>query len=243
MAGRYHYYWETHILQFGGRQIPFDLAYCNRKRLTISVHPDQKVTVKVPLGKSFDEVLKRIEKHAAWILKQRHYFEQFRPLPQPRQYVSGETYLYLGRQYRLKVLKEQEESVKLIGRYLWVRTKRPDYKSKVKTLLEVWYKAHSRLILENRLAICLEAASRAGIPEPTVKYRKMRRRWGSCHSKSAIILNTELVKAPLHCIDYVITHELCHLKHKNHGPGFHRLLSRLMPDWEMRKEKLSRAFY
>lgn len=243
MAVRDEYSWESHILLYSDRRIPFDLTYGNRKRLTISVHPDQRVTVKVPLGRTLDEVLQRLEKHAAWILKQRHHFEQFRPLPQPRQYVAGETHLYLGRQYRLKVLKDQEDSVKLIGRYLWVRTMRPDYKTGVKALLEEWYRSHSKLILESRLAICFEAASRAGIQKPSVKYRKMRRRWGSCNSKSAVILNTELVKAPLHCIDYVITHELCHLKHKNHGPGFHRLLSRLMPDWEMRKERLSRPFY
>ena len=69
----------------------------------------------------------------------------------------------------------------------------------------------------------------------------MKRRWGSCSGTGRILLNTELVKAPVHCIDYVITHELCHLRFASHGPEFYRLLDRLMPDWRQRKERLERV--
>ena len=69
----------------------------------------------------------------------------------------------------------------------------------------------------------------------------MIKRWGSCAKTGTITLNYELIKAPLHCIDYVIMHELCHLKIHSHGNGFNELLSKCMPDWEWRKERLERV--
>ena len=66
----------------------------------------------------------------------------------------------------------------------------------------------------------------------------MKKRWGSCSKQGAIILNTELIKAPSHCIDYVILHEMCHLKYFNHGKAFYNLLVKIMPDWEKRKKRL-----
>jgi hypothetical protein len=66
----------------------------------------------------------------------------------------------------------------------------------------------------------------------------MKKRWGSLSHNGLLTLNTDLIRAPKACIDYVITHELCHLKHHNHGPNFYRLLEKMMPDWERRKTQL-----
>jgi predicted metal-dependent hydrolase len=232
---------ERHSVQYGKERICFYLSFNKRSHLTISVNPDQRVMVKAPLGKSLDAVLTRVKKHAPWIIKQRDYFERFQPLQPEREYVSGETHYYLGRQYRLKVVKSDNNSTKLIGKYLWVHIPTNSSKSKIKNLVQGWYEEHGKAILENRLLACLKSARLVGIPIPKVKYRRMRKRWGSCDPSHTIALNIELVKAPFHCIDYVITHELCHLKHKNHSQVFYRLLSRLMPDWEKRKERLERV--
>lgn len=156
-----------------------------------------------------------------------------------RQYVSGETHLYLGRQYRLKVTKHRESSVKLIGRFLHARHAVKTDKEAIKDLVASWYHDHAVQFFDARLAKCLEGAKSLGLQQPPkLTVRSMTRRWGSCTKVGNISLNVDLVKTPIHCIDYVIVHELRHLKIHNHSPAFYRLLSQCMPDWKERKERL-----
>jgi predicted metal-dependent hydrolase len=197
-----------------------------------------RVSVDAPDDQELDAVLKRVRRRADWILRQIDYFDQFSPLPPERRYVSGETHLYLGRQYRLKVVEGNPEQVKLKGRYFWVNTKYKNDHGQVKKLMLDWYRSHAKVILHKRLDNCYSIARRVGIPYPDIHFRRMKKRWGSCSNSGKVLLNTELAKAPVHCIDYVIMHELCHLKLPQHGPEFYKLISKLMPDWEKRKERL-----
>ena len=112
-----------HRLQFGSKEIVFDLKYQERKSLGITVHPDRKVTVKAPVDVALDKVLEKVRRRAPWILKQQSYFLSFEPLTPPRKYVSGEGHLYLGRQYRLKILDAPKEEVKLKRGFLEVHTR------------------------------------------------------------------------------------------------------------------------
>jgi hypothetical protein len=228
-----------HILIFGQEKIVFSLAFSPRKRLRISVHPDQRVTVLAPLEVSLERVLARVRRRAGWIIKQRHYFQQFKPIQPPRRYVSGETHLYLGRQYRLKVIDhEGPQSTKLVGPFLRVLTPNTNDEDRVKILVNRWYREHAVKTLTRRLEGCVAAVRRLGVEPSEVRFRSMKSRWGSCTPAGRITLNTELARAPVHCIDYVITHELCHLVHPHHGKEFYALLSRVMPDWERRKKRL-----
>jgi len=104
-----------------------------------------------------------------------------------------------------------------------------------------WYSAHARNLLSKRLAQYLPAFKKMGTIIPEVRYRRMRKRWGSCSGNGGIILNTELVQAPIHCIDYVIIHELCHLLQPHHDGKFYHILKRVLPDWEKRKERLEKV--
>ena len=230
-----------HSIQFGKEKIVFILSFENRKRLSITVHPDKSITAKAPLGKTVDAVLERIKKRASWIIKQKQYFERFQPLPPEKQYVSGETFLYLGRQYRLKVRKDKQETVKLIGRYLNVYTKDTGNKKRIKYLVDSWYLEHGKIIIMRHFEQCFESIKRISISYPKIRFRRMKNRWGSFGKTGTITLNTELINAPLYCIDYVIVHELCHLKYPNHGKKFFQLLTRLMPDWKQRKKRLERV--
>jgi predicted metal-dependent hydrolase len=227
------------LLRYDGLVIPFRIEHRRRRYLAITVHPEMRLEVLAPEGAGQDAVLARVEKRAPWIARQWRFFEQYQPTrPGPR-YVSGETHLYLGRQYRLKVQEGSPEGVKLIGRFLHIHTSRREEGGQVGRLLEGWYRTHAKRVFAQRLESCLESARSLGLETvPNLVIRKMAKRWGSCTRAGNVLLNLDLVKVPVHCIDYVIIHELCHLKVHNHGPEFYRLLARRLPDWEARKKRL-----
>jgi predicted metal-dependent hydrolase len=228
-------------IKFGKERIKIFLSFKERKTLKISVHPDKTLTVDAPKGKKLHDILARIRKRTPWIIKQRDYFERFQPLLTQRQYVSGECYYYLGRQYRLKVRKNSEQSVKLIGKYINVYASYVNNSNEIRKLLQGWYRKHAEAIFSQRLNLYNKVIKRMNVIYPEIKIRHMKKRWGSCGKAGAIVLNTELVKAPLHCIDYVIMHEICHLKISSHDNGFYKLLEKYMPDWKLRKERLERV--
>lgn len=232
---------EPYQLEFGDQKIFFDLKYTERKRLTIHVHPNRRVEVLAPFKKTIEEILERVRKRAEWIIKQKNYFEKFQPLPPERKYINGETHLYLGRQYRLKIKKGSSEKVKLIGRFLNVCTKSPKNNIRIQALVEEWFRDHAMVLMMKHVHMCYLKIRKNSLPLPKIRFRKMKTRWGSFGKAGTITLNTDLIKAPLYCIDYVIMHELCHLKYPNHGQAFYKYLGSVMPDWKQRKERLERV--
>jgi len=229
---------QTVLVEYAGQHISVDLEFRDRKRLSISVHPDGSVTAMAPSGRSLEDVLAHLRRRRAWIAKQRRHFERYQPLPEDKRYVSGETHLYLGRQYRLRIRQVDEVVVKLIGRFFHVHVPRPDEPQAVAEAMDAWYREHAESLLRDRLDRCLASAASLRLSDVSLRIRPMKRRWGSCSEAGTITLNVDLVKAPLHCIDYVIMHELCHLRLHDHSPAFFRLLGRCMPDWQRRKERL-----
>jgi hypothetical protein len=227
-------------VSYGTETIQFSIVYADRKTLEIAVHPDAHVVVKAPGGTLIGDIQTRVAKRARWIRKQIGYFRKFEPHTPSRRYVGGETHLFLGRHYRLKIIKQNNEEVKLKGAYFYVMTPDPDNTQKIKDLLDKWYKDHARTVFSLRLEECYKRAKKLNVPFPDISLRKMSRRWGSCSKAGDILLNTALVKASVYCIDYVIMHELCHLKVHSHDNGYFRLLSKYMPDWERRKDRLER---
>jgi len=227
--------------KFGKERFTCQICFCDVKKLRIIVYPDQRVVVRSPFRYDQTKVLEQVKKRAHWIIKQRDYFSQFMPRLPEKQYISGETFYYLGRQYRLRIRKDSEYSAKMRGKFIWVITPVPSREKKIKEVVQSWFSEHARATFECRLQACFEDAKRYRVPYPKIKLRRMTRRWGSCGNNGSVLLNTELVKAPIHCVDYVIMHELCHLKYPKHNPRFFRLLSALMPDWEQRKCRLEKV--
>lgn len=229
---------QTVFVEYAGEHISVSLDFRERKRLSISVHPDRSVTAVAPAGRSLDDVLAHLRRRRCWIARQRRHFEQYQPLPEEKRYVSGETHWYLGRQYRLRVHRSDETVVKLRGKFFRVFVPAPKAPRVVADALDAWYRSHAETIFRDRLDRCLQTAVSLRLTAVQLRIRPMKRRWGSCSKAGTITLNTDLVKTPLHCIDYVIMHELCHLRVHDHGPAFFRQLARWMPDWQRRKERL-----
>jgi predicted metal-dependent hydrolase len=228
-------------LSFGARKFVVDVVFADRKRLSITVHPDFKITAKAPAGYEPEVIRNRLEKRASWIARQVDFFERFQPLPTERKFISSETHYYLGRQYRLRIRPGKIARVRLFGRFFEMELSDTGNREKVRALMLDWYSAHAKNMLAGRLAQYLPTFVRMGASEPEVRYRRMKKRWGSCSGDGVIMLNTELVKAPIHCIDYVIIHELCHLHYPQHDRKFYHLLGRILPDWEKSKERLEKV--
>ena len=224
----------SHI-QFGSTRIDYHLEFSERKTLGITVTSELNVLVRAPFDASPDKVLEKLRKRAPWIIKQRSFFLSFQPKTPPRKFVSGETHLYAGKQYRLKIEESDIESVKLTGSFIVVATWDT---SRAKQLVGDWYLRNAKAKLRKAAEPLIERFKRHNVEPTELVFRDMATRWGSCTAKGKIILNPELIKAPKGCIEYVIVHELCHLIHYDHTRKFIDLQTREMPDWEKWKTKL-----
>jgi len=230
----------TYEFAFGAETIRYQVQWvATRRTLGIEVYPDQSVVVRAPLGCAEDVISARVRKRAAWISRQIADFQRYSPRTPQRQYVSGETHLYLGRQYRLKVVAGEPASVRMNRGQLIVTSAERADPDRVKAMLHRWYLDHARLVFGEVLDQCLPRFK--GYPRPRLIVRAMQSRWGSLSQAGSMTLNVNLVRAPRACIEYVVVHELCHLQQCDHDAGFYRLLGRVMPDWEKRKQRLEIA--
>ncbi len=222
---------------FGSREINYELSYQDRKTLGIRVYPDCKVRVIAPLDTTEEKLKTKLREKAPWIIRQQLEFLSYHPLTPPRKYINGETHLYLGRQYKLRIEMAATNEVKLLrGRLLVLKKENIS----AKTLLFEWYREKASLHFEETLKKILPLFTRYNIDQPELQIRQMPTRWGSCTPKGKVILNPELIKAPRGSIEYVIIHELCHLIHHNHTRAFYNLQETIMPDWKKWKERLER---
>lgn len=225
------------FILFGSKQIDFRLEYAERKSLGIIVKPDLTVVVRAPIDTPIKKIKDKIKNKAPWIIKQQSFFLSFHPKIPARKFIGGETHLYMGRQYRLKIILGDNESVKLIGKFIVVTV---NDKKRVKYLVNKWYLIHATSKLHPIAQTLIEKFRKYKVEPTSIVLREMATRWGSCTPKGKVILNPELIKAPKGCIEYVIIHELCHLIHHDHTRKFINLQTKEMPDWEKWKSKLEK---
>lgn len=225
---------------FGTETIRYEIRFlATRRTLGIEVHPDLSVVVRAPTDCDLATIQARVGKRASWISKQLSNFQRYSPRTPARQYVSGETHLYLGRQYRLKVVAGEPAAVKMNRGHLVLTLPGKAEPDRVKALLHRWYLDHARQIF---IAVLDEFLPRfKGHQRPRLIVRAMQSRWGSLSRAGTMTLNANLVRAPRACIEYVVVHELCHLKYRGHDSSFFKLLRQVMPDWEKRKQRLEAA--
>lgn len=216
---------------------PAQFRRSQRRTLAISVLPDGGLELVAPEGASLAAIAARVQKRLSWIHRQRCQFKEWNASRPPLRYTSGATHRYLGRQYRLKVLRGERSEVALRGGYLHVVSSKPGEEG-VRQALDEWYRRQARHQFERRLAAWEPWCRRHQLPQPKMRLRSMSKRWGSAARNGVIYLNPELVRAPSACIDYVIVHEICHLKHHHHGKAFYSELRSLCPDWAARKKRL-----
>lgn len=230
----------NYTIKFGKSNIPFSLERRNRKTLAIHVYPDKSIEVIAPREASIEKIKRKVLKRAPWIICKQIEFSRIQPpLPKPL-FISGETYRYLGQQYRLKIKQGQNDLIKIKGKFIILVCTASLATDKIKDRILKWYRTQAKIIFNQRLKHCMKKVNKIGISkEPEWALRIMSKQWGSCTKKGKLLLHPELVAAPKECINYIIAHELCHLIEHNHGSKFYELLSTVMPDWEKRKNKLN----
>jgi predicted metal-dependent hydrolase len=227
-------------VEYGSKSIEYKLSFAERKSLGIKVLPDGSVSVIAPNDTNLIDINKKVKLKSNWILKQQAFFYSYKPNTPERKYVNGETHLYLGRQYKLQIIEDTINEIKLYRGAMIMKTKKsnPEYLEKK---LNDWYMEKAILHFEEVLDSSIEKFNKYKIEKPVLDIRLMQKRWGSCTKSGKIILNTELIKAPKGSIEYVVIHELCHLVHHNHNREFYDLQNMLSPDWQKWKEKLEHA--
>ena len=227
-------------ITYGEREIRFHVVHNGKlkTKIRIHVHPDARIEVEAPPSTSMAKVKEAVAKRARWISSRLADIEAAHKYALMREYVSGETHFYLGRRYQLKVFvaAEKDASVQLKGGLLRVTLPKASAAS-VRAQLEVWYRDRAKAYFQKRLD---ELGFKLPWVEhtPPIRLRVMKRQWGSCSPVGALILNPWLVRAPRECIDYVMLHELCHLREHNHSKEFYALLEGAYPGWATVKARL-----
>jgi predicted metal-dependent hydrolase len=147
--------------------------------------------------------------------------------------VDGSTFLYLGKAYPLTLVEHQRPALVFDRHFYLDRSNLP----RAQAVFTAWYREQARGVLEQRVAWC---ARQYGLAAKGVRITSARTRWGSCSSRGTLNFTWRLVMAPLEIIDYVVIHELAHLKEKNHSPAFWQLVERMLPDFRWRRDWLKK---
>ena len=216
------------------------LKRTERKTLGISVLPDGSIELAAPHECTVDSIVEKMILRRRWIQRQRANFEVMNASRPKLRYCSGATHRYLGRQYRLRISEGEQRSVKLKGGYFEISTD-DSTEHTVKRLLETWMRDHASQQFAKRLSKWNKWCQHRQLPLPKLSLRKMPKRWGSAHSDGRIFLNPDLIRAPALCIEYVIAHEVSHLKYPSHDSSFYQLLNENCPNWKKLKLRLEKA--
>lgn len=204
-----------------------------RRKLTITVERDCSVVVYAPAGMSEDKIRYVVESKRQWIYVKKGHPQKYHALPHPpgKELVSGESALYLGRQYRIEVVKSGVSEVRFAQRFFIPAIQGG---KRVEALRE-WFidRAKEKIIPRVKIHACA-----LGVDIAAIKIVDNRFRWGSCTLKDNVNLNWRLIKAPMFVIDYVIIHELAHLIEANHTPRFWNIVRAQAPTMEKAKDWL-----
>ncbi|MGJ7910458.1 M48 family metallopeptidase [Neobacillus sp. LXY-1] len=229
--------------QYGTTAIEYDIEYADDKKdVSIIVEWMEGIRLIAPKGVTTKQIEGIVHKKAPTILHKLKEVNEITEPPLPKEFVSGEKFTYLGRNYRLKVHKEQGlQNAKLSferGRFIASIPNGMDdieKKEQLTGLLKIWYLEHGNIKIQSRLKLY---CAKMGVKPTDVQLKEQRMRWGTCTSEGNIYLNWRIIMSPMPIVDYVLVHELAHLKYMNHSDAYWNFVRSILPDYEQRKEWL-----
>ena len=227
-------------VRFGTKTIEYGIRRSARRvTVSIAVDPTEGVLVTAPAPAPVKRLDELVYAKATWIL-QRLKRQSDLPPPSQKEFISGETFLYLGRQYRLRIDGNQAPHPLRLDNG-WLRVSLPPYLGErhrsgyVRAALLDWYGRNARKWIPGRIVYW---AARLDLAPPKVLLAQPRKRWGSTTSLGTVRINWRIIQAPPSVADYVVAHELTHLRHRDHTTEFWAALGCVMPDYETRKGRL-----
>ena len=186
-------------IQYGATIIDYDIEFAQRKTLTICVNPDGTVYLKAPANATLEQIRQKVHKRANWILKQKRFFNSFGTPTTERQYISGESHLYLGRQYMLRVKESKVNAVHYQNNIIEIECRQ---RGKAGNLLQAWYRQRAQIKFQEYARPIIEKFVVYGVMPQSLSIKKMEKRWGYCTADGHITLNPRLICAPRCCIEY-----------------------------------------
>lgn len=231
------------MFQYGTTTFSYSLEYVpDKKDVSISISLHEGIQLRVPHGMDKAAIETILYKKAPWIIKKKYELEEIILPANQKEFVSGEKFPYLGRQYRLKVFKkEQLLNPKLNfnqGRFIAEiphDMTEEEKANELKPLFKDWYITRGYKKVEDRLSLY---GPKMDIQPAKVVFKEQKMRWGSCTPDGNIYLNWLIMMAPMPVVDYVLVHELAHLKYMDHSTDYWCFVKSILPDYEQRKEWL-----
>jgi predicted metal-dependent hydrolase len=229
------------VIVLDDQLIPIEIHHDKRKNMQLILKKEPKLVVMSPRGLDEEKVLQVVFSRMKWIIKRMKHLDELNPYPSKFTYTDGEKHLYFGKEYEIRLKEAKKVNVKFSDPYLEVEVPDIHNAKQVREALWQWYAEQTAEYISQRAWYFIhQYVSEKMHKKIEFKFRKMKSRWGSCSSKGLITFNKDLIRAPKEAIDYLIVHELCHLKHHNHGEDFYKELSRIIPDWKIRRKMLAR---
>lgn len=225
-----------------GQKISYCLERKQVKNINLRVRKDGRVFVSANDSVPHEEIDVFVRSKSSYILSAiDHFNKMIQYSPQPKQYVSGETFNIQGRGLRLRVSQAEKDSISADGIYISLNVKDVNDFEKKHRIVKRFLDQQCKTVFGEVLDEFYPLFEKYGVVRPILRIRDMETRWGSCLSKKGVVtLNKRLLEAPRNCIEYVMMHELCHFIHPNHSKHFYAFLSMLMPDWKERKQFLDK---
>lgn len=233
----------THHIEHEGREIAFYIRYSARRRKSISIRIDRNgaVICAAPKRTPRSHIIALMKQRGDWIARHLAQFEaRASAILPPLRYAHGEQHLYMGHTLPLAIARGASRRASIEKEENCIRIVANDTNAeKIRAILLKWYRRQAHQIFLERMRTAMARIPwLEGGKMPELRIRAMKSRWGSCSIHGVITLNLHLIKAPIEHLDYVIAHELCHLREHNHGPRFYALLEEQMPEWRSLKRAL-----
>jgi predicted metal-dependent hydrolase len=203
-----------------------------RKTVGLTVDRGGELLIHAPVDAAREDLEHWTRGKLLWVYRKLTLKEEMALSGREPEFVSGESFSYLGRNYQLKITDEQKEPFRFDGRRFYLRR---DARSTATEHFRRWYAVTGSTWIDNRVKLL---ASRTGMTPNRIDVRDLGYRWGSCGKNKVLFFNWKMLQLPVRLVDYIIVHELVHLHEPHHGAAFWQAVERALPDWKERKEDL-----